>query len=402
MSDVRTVYRDGGIVFAFEQDALMDRNGNNLFGSVRSAGLPNPSGTGNTYRVPAKAGPGNGVNQSVPSPITPEVTATTITYPSNLITNSGSRYGNQLMALYINTDSTAKSTAAVYKTKVTGMNGDEIAKTRGFAGSIINNFNTSEGGEFFQFLRTDASKTTRTSHAIYLPIPMNLTTSSGIQYDDYEFGTEAVKLGFGAVGAVGAGAVTAAVSALSKTALGAARATSALGALKDAADRASTYALNSASAATRMTINPHKQLLFKGVGFREFSFTYNFVARNEDETNAIDYIIRLLRYHMHPDMSAVTDLAFNYPSEFDIAFFDISTGQPKLNQYLPAISTCVLQKLDVNYSGGKEFIVHQDGSPVEINVVMSFKEIQIMNKTVLNHFDSYVHNGSLNIQTLSS
>jgi len=359
-----------------------------------------PSPTGSRYSVPAKAGPANGVNQYVPSPITQPVQATTITYPLNLITASGSRYGNQLMALYINTDSTAKSTAKPYNTKFTGLNGIEIQKVRGLSaeGSIINNFNTSQGGNYFQFLRTDASKTTRTSHAIYLPVPMNLTTSSGIQYDDYEFGTEAVKLGFSAVGSGLEAAADAAISKLSSTALGAARGKSALAALKSAADRASTYALNSASAATRTTINPHKQLLFKGVGFREFSFTYNFVARNVDETNAIDYIIRLLRYHMHPDMSSVTDLAFNYPSEFDIAFFDISTGRPKLNKYLPTISTCVLQKLDVNYSGGKEFVVHNDGSPVEINVVMAFKEIQIMNKTVLNVFDEYIHNGSLEVQ----
>jgi hypothetical protein len=357
---------------------------------------PTPSPTGSTYSVPAKAGPGNGSNQSVPSPVTQPVQATTITYPLNLITASGSRYGNQLMALYINTDSTAKSTAKPYNTKVNGLNGIEIP--RGYAeGSIINNFNTSQGGNYFQFLRTDASKTTRTSHAIYLPVPMNLTTSSGIQYDDYEFGTEAVKLGFSAVESVLGAAAGAAISKLNITALAAARGNSGLNALKSAADRASTYALNSASAASRMTINPHKQLLFKGVGFREFSFTYNFVARNVDETNAIDYIIRLLRYHMHPDMSSVTDLAFNYPSEFDIAFFDISKT-PSLNKYLPTISTCVLQKLDVNYSGGKEFVVHNDGSPVEINVVMAFKEIQIMNKTVLNVFDEYIHTGSLQVQ----
>ena len=318
-----------------------------------------------------------------------------IIYPSNLI-NNNSRYGNQFMALYINTDNNTRSSKSISKTtspiiKDTNGNPVDTANLPSHLGSIVNNFNgtgildtASRGGN----LRA-TNQGSITPYAIYLPVPMNLSSAFNIEYNPFEFGTEAANLVETSIRSITGVAAEVASSLFGQAAL--ATIPAAL----------SKLSLSAFGAANQVAINPHRQLLFKGVGLRKFDFTYKLVARNVTETQTIDYIIRLLRYYMHPELNGA--FLYTYPSEFDLEFWSIdSNGNPVRNTFLPFISTSVLQDLTVNYSGNKEFSSHPDGSPVEYELTLKFQETQVLNKNVIDYFDSYIRNENIAVESTNS
>ena len=131
--------------------------------------------------------------------------------------------------------------------------------------------------------------------------------------------------------------------------------------------------------------NPFSEVVFKGVGHRDFSCTYNLTARNKEEVEDINKIITLFKYHMHPSLSF--DVAggryFKVPSEFDIHY----AYQGQLNNYLNKISRCVLTGCEINY-GGEEFTTFRqfdnDGAaPVQISMTLNFTETEIMTKETI-------------------
>ena len=320
-----------------------------------------------------------------------------IVYPENLI-KANSRYGNQFMALYINvTPGGTTFSGANNPPQVKDVTGSTVSNLTGtlHGGSVINKF-TGKG-----FLDTVTLKTasqggiirangqgSQTAYAIYLPVPLNLSTSFGMSYVDFEPGTDATKL----IQSTFSGLVGTAAQLLGV------KGKAAAGVVKGVSDMLGGDTIrNLAEANTGVTINPHKQMLFKGVALREFDLKYNLVARNQSEANVLDYIIRLLRYYMHPDLDGA--FLYKYPDEFDIEFYTLDqNGNGIRNKYLPFFSTCVLKNMTINY-GGKEFVTHSDGAPVEYELTLKFGETQILNKSVINAFDVDVNGGGLNIQT---
>jgi hypothetical protein len=332
------------------------------------------------------------------------------------------------MAIYINVDNDTTTDISNYKPKITTVDGTPVNRgtqqgggggtatvTSGFlpgnppirpsvdiTGSIIQNFSTAQGGNAIDRNSTGNGDRSRTLKSIYLPIPLNISANAKAEYAGFEFGEEARKIGYSALDQ-GLN-LAASLAAASKGPSAGAAATQGIAMAK----AISNYALSGSSAKLGRILNPHKQLLFKGVELRNFDFQYKLVARNVEETDTIDYIIRLLRYHMLPDLGSGipfigavglsgAGMALKYPSEFDMAFYMYDgNSQPKLNPYLPAISTCVLTKMDVTY-GEKEIVSHADGSPVELTLSLSFQETQVMTKSVVKAFDSYINTGNLKI-----
>ena len=320
-----------------------------------------------------------------------------IVYPENLI-KANSRYGNQFMALYINvTPGGTTFSGANNPPQVKDVTGSTVSNLTGtlHGGSVINKF-TSKGFVDAVTLETASrggiiranGQGSQTAYAIYLPVPLNLSTSFGMSYVDFEPGTDATKL----IQSTFSGLVGTAAQLLGV------KGKAAAGVVKGVSDMLGGDTIrNLAEANTGVTINPHKQMLFKGVALREFDLKYNLVARNQSEANVLDYIIRLLRYYMHPDLDGA--FLYKYPDEFDIEFYTLDAkGNGVRNKYLPFFSTCVLKNMTINY-GGKEFVTHSDGAPVEYELTLKFGETQILNKSVINAFDVDVNGGGLNIQT---
>ena len=128
------------------------------------------------------------------------------------------------------------------------------------------------------------------------------------------------------------------------------------------------------SASAKVALNPFREVLFEAIDFRSFNFKYRLMPRNKNESQRIFEIIKLFKFHMHPELSE-NRLFFIYPAEFQIAYY----FQNKQNKYFHKFAPCVLTDMQVDY-GGDQFSSFRDGHPSEVNLTLSFRETEILTK----------------------
>ena len=148
---------------------------------------------------------------------------------------------------------------------------------------------------------------------------------------------------------------------------------------------ASTLSGGGVEARAGMAINPMKEMMFEGIGFRSWNFTYEFYPRSNWEAAEINHIIYAFRTAMLPDTfnfdlfeggnssaEVFQDQFFNYPNIFDISFE--GPIKDRVDGFLPAVCT----KCDVDHTGGQKFSVYEDGQPVKSTMTLEFMEIRLM------------------------
>ena len=129
---------------------------------------------------------------------------TKIVYPENLI-KADSRYGNQFMALHINiTPGGSDFSGTSNRPKIKDVEGLPLHE-----GSVINKFtspaikDTARNGGIIRATKQGS----QTVYSIYLPVPLALSTSFGMEYSNFDPGTKAAEfiqtLATGTVHAVG-------------------------------------------------------------------------------------------------------------------------------------------------------------------------------------------------------
>ena len=72
----------------------------------------------------------------------------------------------------------------------------------------------------------------------------------------------------------------------------------------------------------------------------------------------------------------VNEFLYLYPSEFDITYYTGGMENPHLHKH----TSCVLEEMTVNYTPNGNFAVFSNGMPTQINVSLTFKELQILSK----------------------
>ena len=131
------------------------------------------------------------------------------------------------------------------------------------------------------------------------------------------------------------------------------------------------------SASSKTSLNPFKEVVFESVDFRSFAFKYKFLPKNKIESEAVRNIIKLFKFHMHPEMSE-GKLFFIYPSEFQITYY----FQNQQNNYFHKMAPCALESMEVSY-GGEQFSSFDDGNPTEVNMTLTFRELEILTKKMI-------------------
>lgn len=131
------------------------------------------------------------------------------------------------------------------------------------------------------------------------------------------------------------------------------------------------------SASSGTSLNPFKETVFESVDFRSFSFKYKFFPKSKAESDAVKNIVDLFKYHMHPELSE-GKLFFIYPSEFQITYYYESGPNTYFHKFRP----CALESLDVSF-GGEQFSAFRDGSPTEVNLSLTFRELEIITKKMI-------------------
>ena len=126
--------------------------------------------------------------------------------------------------------------------------------------------------------------------------------------------------------------------------------------------------------------NPKKEQLFQDVDFRTFTFNYQFFPRSPSESEKIQKIIKAFKLHMHPEYKQDSgQFLYIYPSEFDIVYY--TNGEENLN--LHRHTSCVLTDLSVTYTPQGQYSAFADGSPTQINMNLTFKELALLTKETI-------------------
>ena len=130
--------------------------------------------------------------------------------------------------------------------------------------------------------------------------------------------------------------------------------------------------------------NPYIEMMFKQMSLRDFAYDFTFSPRNQQETEEVQAIIKLFRFHMAPELKGNRHRYLTLPSTFDIHYmYQYDRENAAENNFYSKISTCVLSGVSVNYTptGVKSFA---DGAPTQITMNLAFKETQLLTKEKIN------------------
>ena len=135
------------------------------------------------------------------------------------------------------------------------------------------------------------------------------------------------------------------------------------------------------SKVTATAQNNFSEAIFEKISPRQFSYTFKLIARNKDEAQDINKIIKFFKFHMHPELDMANGgRYFRVPSEFEIHY----AYNDQKNNYLHELSRCVLETVEVDYGGGdfQSFRQFDDegAAPVEISMTLGFLETTVLTK----------------------
>ena len=215
--------------------------------------------------------------------------------------------------------------------------------------------------------------TTKISTMIALYMPASISVSYNSKYGEQEISALA-GAGAGALDAF-AGRGDADASTALKGALGEFKAGVETGLMKvvDTAAPGATALLALEKGAVR---TPKMELMFEGIGRREFSYEFTFIPKSEDEAEDIKKIVHQFKFHMASNYADDgTFREMEIPSFFNIRYMHKSAE----NQYLNKISTCALESMDVSY-GADRFVAYEGGVPQTTKISLKFKEMEIITK----------------------
>jgi len=219
----------------------------------------------------------------------------------------------------------------------------------------------------------DNQETVKLKESISLYVPQSVIAAYTANWDETDLGPFAGQIGAASGSAFdimstdamelgGRGAIAAAANVPSAVGIG-------------------DFDLGSLFEATSKKIgNPYKEQLFKSMGFRQFSFQYQFSPKNEKEAESVQAIISLFKENMHPDVSE-DGMMLIYPSEFSIEFHRrVDDNTSEINTNLPKISTCALKNCKVTYGpdGMLNTFKNSKGMPTETTMELQFVELETL------------------------
>ena len=228
--------------------------------------------------------------------------------------------------------------------------------------------------------------TTRISDSIALYLPANVTETTSASYEDTPTGTLGVAATqiiagvtafelkeFEKIGKIGGQALSTISQEILKN----------LGGAFVEALTGSEGAIPLANKVFGRADNPFVEVFFNAMNVRTFQYNFNFAPRNESETDEIQQIIQLFRFHMAPELQE-NNRYLTLPSEFDIHYmYKANNGQSYENDYYGRIGTCVLENVTTNFTpnGVKSFA---NGAPTQITMNLTFRETETLTKEKIN------------------
>ena len=238
--------------------------------------------------------------------------------------------------------------------------------------------------------RLSKDMNSRTKYMIELPIPQDITDSNSVTWGEDRMNVlelAALNVAQSAMGGdIGEGVVQTAEAAVTmlntgveipgltsdtQAAVRAALSGAAIGALGSNVSARSVI-----SRSTGQILNNNLELLFQGVNLRSFPFSITFSPRGPQESQVVKDIIRSLKMSMAPkagefDGSASQGIFLKSPDVFQLRYMKDDVDHPFLNSF----KLCALTGMSVNYTNAGTYTTYEDGTPVNIRMNLTFKEL---------------------------
>ena len=126
---------------------------------------------------------------------------------------------------------------------------------------------------------------------------------------------------------------------------------------------------------TGQILNNNLELLFQGVNLRTFPYSITFSPRGPEEARIVKDIIRRLKTSMAPKAGEFDGTAggifIQSPDVFQLKFLKDDVDHP----FLHAFKLCALTGMSVNYTNAGTYTSYEDGTPVNIRMSLTFKEL---------------------------
>ena len=130
------------------------------------------------------------------------------------------------------------------------------------------------------------------------------------------------------------------------------------------------------------------EMIFNGIDYRTFSFTFKFTPRSRKESDVVNNLLHAIKDAMLPTRVGHKSIAaYQVPHEFVIRFMKGT----KINPYLDQIGLCACTGVDIDY-GSDKFSTHPSGDPVSIDATLTFRELELMERTRYNELRASAQN----------
>jgi hypothetical protein len=117
------------------------------------------------------------------------------------------------------------------------------------------------------------------------------------------------------------------------------------------------------------------EMIFNGIDYREFSFTFKFTPRSKMESDTVNKIVNEFKMAMLPERFGTASIAaYKVPFEFVIRFMKGT----KINPFIEQIGLCACTAVETDL--GDKFSTHSYGDPVTTNLTITFRELELIEK----------------------
>ena len=119
--------------------------------------------------------------------------------------------------------------------------------------------------------------------------------------------------------------------------------------------------------------NNRTEMKFEGIDRRTFSYTFRLLPKSAEEAKDVEEIVTLFRFHSMPEFegSVGSGRTMIVPSTFNITYHP--------NIHLHRVGECALESVDVKF-GGERPQFFKDHQPVETELTLTFKELDLVTK----------------------
>ena len=223
--------------------------------------------------------------------------------------------------------------------------------------------------------------TTRLEKSIALYMPPNVQVSYEIKYADKEIGSLAMA-GSAAIEAFKGEGDTKTKLRRAADAAGVAGQEGLTNFLNKALDGIASGAEALSQMEKGTVITPRMEMMFEGVGRRSFSYTFSFIPKSKQEAIIVEDIIKHFKFYAMPAYSnPETRREMDIPGTFDIEYM----YRGSRNNFINRISTCFLQKVDVQYGGDRytayEEIPGKGPPPQKSSLSLNFTELETLSQS---------------------